>query len=60
MLVKVSGGPLFEKYGKNNEFVLMGITSWGVGCALDNFPGVYTKVGNYRKWVYENWHYDRK
>ncbi len=55
-----SGGPLFERYGKNNEYVLMGITSWGVGCALDNFPGVYTKVGNFKKWVYENWHYDRK
>lgn len=55
-----SGGPLFGNHGKNNESVLMGITSWGVGCGLNNFPGVYTKVGNYTRWIYQNWYNDLK
>lgn len=48
-----SGGPLFGRYGKNREMILMGLTSWGVGCALDKYPGVYTKVGNYTNWIYK-------
>lgn len=53
-----SGGPLFESYGRNNELILIGITSWGIGCGLNNFPGVYTKVGNYTNWIYQNWYFD--
>ena len=49
-----SGGPLFGNYGKNRSPVLMGITSWGVGCAWDGFPGVYTKIGNYLNWIKKN------
>ena len=49
-----SGGPMFGNYGKNRTPILIGIVSWGVGCAWDGFPGVYTKVGNYVKWVYKN------
>ena len=55
-----SGGPLFGNYGRNNELILLGITSWGVGCGLNNFPGVYTKVGNYTSWIYQNWYNDLK
>ena len=55
-----SGGPLFGNYGKNNELILIGIVSWGIGCGLNNFPGVYTKVGNYTKWIYQNWYFDLK
>lgn len=44
-----SGGPLFKySYGKRR---LVGIVSWGIGCALDGYPGVYTKVSNYYDWV---------
>ena len=40
-----SGGPLIV----NNT--LVGIVSWGNGCARDNFPGVYTKIQNYKVWI---------
>jgi secreted trypsin-like serine protease len=38
-----SGGPLMVSDG--TAFVLVGITSWGEGCADPDFPGVYTRVG---------------
>lgn len=40
-----SGGPVVQ----NNR--LVGIISWGKGCALKQFPGVYTKISNYIDWI---------
>jgi secreted trypsin-like serine protease len=44
-----SGGPMFVF--KNQRPVLVGITSYGRGCALANFPGVYSRVSTFKSWV---------
>ena len=43
-----SGGPLVVN-GPN--WKLAGITSWGQGCALPNFYGVYTRVSQVVGWI---------
>ncbi|XP_061397786.1 trypsin alpha-like [Musca vetustissima] len=40
-----SGGPLVSG-GK-----LVGVVSWGYGCAFPNYPGVYADVATLRSWV---------
>jgi len=47
-----SGGPLALVSG--NSRVLHGIVSWGKGCALPDYPGVYTRVSTYVDWIKEN------
>jgi secreted trypsin-like serine protease len=32
-------------------WVLTGITSYGVGCALPDYAGVYTRVSKYIDWI---------
>lgn len=44
-----SGGPFTVKDGK--EIVLAGITSWGIGCARIDLPGVYTRLSNFINWI---------
>lgn len=44
-----SGGPL--AINVSGTWTLAGITSWGVGCAVTDFPGVYTRVSTYDTWV---------
>jgi secreted trypsin-like serine protease len=38
-----SGGPMQAALG-GGDYRLVGITSWGAGCAQPNAPGVYTRV----------------
>ena len=45
-----SGGPLFIRCDANNADVLVGIVSWGIGCASPSFPGVYGRVSFADAW----------
>jgi trypsin len=47
-----SGGPLLYVY--NDKTYLVGIVSFGRGCALYGYPGVYTDVNYYRDWITTN------
>ncbi|KOC63637.1 Serine protease snake [Habropoda laboriosa] len=49
-----SGGPLQILHPSNCMFQVLGITSFGDGCAFINTPGVYTRVAHYLNWIEEN------
>lgn len=46
-----SGGPLIV-YDDGQPW-LAGIVSWGEGCGLADYPGVYTRVAKYDRWIRE-------
>uniref|UniRef100_A0A663M185 Coagulation factor IX n=1 Tax=Athene cunicularia TaxID=194338 RepID=A0A663M185_ATHCN len=46
-----SGGPFTVSY--HNTWFLLGIVSWGEGCAEKGKYGVYTRVANYIPWIKE-------
>ncbi len=45
-----SGGPIFAECA-NGDVVLVGVVSWGVGCAEAEYPGVYTRLSMYTSWL---------
>uniref|UniRef100_UPI0037E99BB9 uncharacterized protein n=1 Tax=Semicossyphus pulcher TaxID=241346 RepID=UPI0037E99BB9 len=45
-----SGGPLVTKYKKT--VFLLGVVSWGKGCARPGNYGIYTRVSNYLEWIH--------
>lgn len=47
-----SGGPLVV-YDDQNEPVLVGVVSWGYGCAAPNKYGIYSKVSAGYDWIKE-------
>ena len=46
-----SGGPLVVRDG--DEWVQVGVVSWGAGCAKPGMFGVYTSTGAFAQWVNE-------
>ncbi|KAL6102393.1 uncharacterized protein ACO6RY_02008 [Pungitius sinensis] len=44
-----SGGPLVSKNG--SQWVQAGVVSFGRGCAIAGFPGVYARVSQYQNWI---------
>jgi len=43
-----SGGPL------NHNGKMVGLTSWGYGCAQAQYPGVYTETSFFTEWIGDN------
>ncbi|XP_013099237.2 trypsin-1 [Stomoxys calcitrans] len=41
-----SGGPLVTESG-----MLVGVVSWGYGCAKPDYPGIYSRVSYVRDWI---------
>ncbi|XP_052617848.1 serine protease hepsin [Peromyscus californicus insignis] len=50
-----SGGPFVceDSISGTSRWRLCGIVSWGTGCALAQKPGVYTKVIDFREWIFQ-------
>lgn len=45
-----SGGPIIDASTR----VLIGLVSWGEGCAAAGKPGVYTRIGAVRTFINSN------
>ncbi|XP_022919520.1 venom protease-like [Onthophagus taurus] len=47
-----SGGPLQVEINDSPKlYEIIGVTSFGKGCGLENIPGVYTKVDYFNPWI---------
>merc|ERR1711937_148291 len=48
-----SGGPLTTscRIGGTPRAVLVGVVSWGYGCAVENHSGIYSSVSYYIPWM---------
>lgn len=48
-----SGGPLITCKSTSgcDNYELIGVVSWGIGCALTDYPGVYARVTQQLDWI---------
>jgi len=46
-----SGGPFTVKETTTEKHELVGVVSWGAGCAADGLSGVYVDVAKMRGWI---------
>ena len=47
-MIKVNNSP------NPDTWVLVGIVSYGIGCAQPDAPGIYTRVSSYLNWIKSN------
>lgn len=46
-----SGGPLVIRGNDASEDVQVAVVSWGIGCASEDYPGVYARVSSQYEWI---------
>lgn len=46
-----SGGPLVSIDESTGAHTLVGVVSWGIGCAGAGYPGVYARVSSAEDWI---------
>merc|ERR1719228_1025199 len=46
-----SGGPLVTQDATSGNYIQTGVVSWGIGCALPQYPGVYARVSKVLNWI---------
>jgi len=49
-----SGGPLVIKTSSDQPDIQVGVVSWGIGCAHNDFPGVYSRITAQYDWIKTN------
>jgi trypsin len=48
-----SGGPLVIRQESGDD-LQVGVVSWGIGCAHNDFPGVYARISAQYDWIQKN------
>ena len=49
--LKLITGPI--THAENGRTTLVGVVSWGHGCAVPKQPGIYARVSQYIDWIKE-------
>ena len=46
-----SGGPLAVRDPETQDYVQLGVVSWGKQCGHPMLPGIYARVGSFHEWI---------